>query len=351
MTGFGRFCVFIILEIAAGACFSRPVYASDIVWRFNNTHVEKRPESGARKLFADRIYELTAGDLQVKVFHGDSLGVAKADILRALRIGAIEMSTLFPAYLGRDDQTLPNVLNAGVIFNVDEEIAILPVLMDIYREIYDSWNIEVVGWQLTTPWQLSVLCNDPVDTLKELQDKKLRVYHKGLVNIFRKLGVAAQLIPAGEFYLAMQTGVVDCGVHSVALAHTLSLQEVADYASKVSILTGLTAIGVNKDVWNSLPDNLKAAVKLAGDELLEQSVAEALTKPKILEARYAGEYAESKELIVLDPFPETDLAAFYTAAVEHWEEEAMVIGGKANSYRLRVVNALDAWRRDHASAR
>ena len=116
-------------------------------------------------------------------------------------------------------------------------------------------------------------------------------------------------------------------------------------------MTGLTAIGVNKDVWNSLPDNLKAAVKLAGDELLEQSIAEALTKPKTLEARYAGEYAESKELVVLDPFPETDLAAFYTAAVEHWEEEAMVIGGKANSYRLRVVNALDAWRRDHASAK
>lgn len=326
------------------------VCATDFEWRFNNTHVEKRPESKAREEFANRINELTDNRLEIKIFHGDSLGVAKPDILRAMRIGAIEMSTLFPSYFGKDSQLITNVLIAGVVFDVEEEIAILPVLKDIYREIYSDWNIEVVGWQLTTPWQLSVMCSEPVDSIEKLKSKKIRVYDKSLVSIFKRVGIAAQLIPASEFYLAMQTGVVDCGVHSVALAHTLSLQEVSDYASKFTILTGLTAIGVNRDIWSQLPQEMQKAVLTAGEELMTKSIDDARRKPVAMEGKYSKSLAESGELYTINPFSETDTNTLYQAALKDWKEKALSIGGKADEYRLRVAAALEAYRESLESA-
>jgi len=57
------------------------------------------------------------------------------------------------------------------------------------------------------------------------------VWSKDQVDTFERLGVSAQIIPQTEMHVALRTGVVDCAVYPALFAHTVSLQEVAKYAS------------------------------------------------------------------------------------------------------------------------
>lgn len=57
------------------------------------------------------------------------------------------------------------------------------------------------------------------------------MWSKDQVDTFERLGVSAQIIPQTEMHVALRTGVVDCAVYPALFAHTVSLQEVAKYAS------------------------------------------------------------------------------------------------------------------------
>lgn len=342
------FLAYVVLVIAALGV-STPTPADQVTWRFNNTHVEKRTESAARTEFAQRVTELTGGRLKVDIYHGESLGVHKADLLRMLKFGVIEMSVLSPGYFGRDSRVIASLLPFGVVSTGAELNAVLPVLQDVYSEIYNDWDIEIVGWQLAIPWNTAIFCNEPIDSIAKLKGKKLRVWQKGLVKTFHRLGVAAQIIPSNEMYLAMQTGVVDCVMYGISQAQTVSLQEISDYAVNVAILSGLTAVGVNKEAWEQLPPDLKALVKQAGAELLQRSIAEGKTMIETYEKSKIREFTEQDQLQYLGRLSLEDTARFRDAANQTWLEETTAAGGEASAYRLRILEALNQHRKSEST--
>lgn len=317
--------------------------AAEFEWRFQNNWVENRWESKMLTAFAERVDERSKGRLKITVFHGGALGIKQADHLQALKSGAVHMAVLYPGYLARDVPDVADALPNGVVFSDEEAVKLNSTLEDIYRAGYARWNTKVVGWLNTPPYRLSIFCKQPTRTLDALKGKKLRVWVKDVIDPFNALGVRAQLMGQEELYMALQTGVVDCAVYSIAIATTISLQEVTQYAAPMFTLSGLSAIGVSERHWARLPKDLQAVVQEAGDWLYTQTNVSAVEAARKMEADASAQLQAAGKLQVLEPFSDEDKQRFYNEVVKQWEKRTAK-DPAATQIRVRMQAALDAAR-------
>jgi TRAP-type transport system periplasmic protein len=330
---------FLVLAFTAWA---PPASAAEFEWRFQNNWVDGRWESKMLAAFAERVNERSKGRLKITVFNGGALGIKQGDHLQALKSGAVHMAVLYPGYLARDVPDVADALPNGVVFSDEEAVKMNPTLEGIYRAGYSRWNTTVVGWLNTPPYRLSIFCKEPIRTLDALKGKKLRVWVKDVIDPFNALGIPAQLMPQEELYVALQTGVVDCAVYSIAIAKTISLQEVAKYAAPMFTLSGLSALGVSNRHWQKLPKDLQAVVLEAGDWLYKQTNVSAVETARKLETDAAAELTASGKLVVLEPFSAADKKRFYDDVIKHWAQRTQ--GPAEEQTRKRVQAALEATR-------
>lgn len=317
--------------------------AAEFEWRFQNNWVETRWESKMLSAFAERVSERSQGRLKIDVFHGGALGIKQADHLQALKSGAVHMAVLYPGYLARDVPDVADALPNGVVFSDEEAVKLNSTLEGIYKAGYGRWNTTVVGWLNTPPYRLSIFCKQPTRTLDALKGKKLRVWVKDVIDPFNELGVRAQLMGQEELYMALQTGVVDCAIYSIAIATTISLQEVAKYAAPMFTLSGLSAIGVSDRHWARLPKDLQAVVLEAGDWLYRQTNLTAVETARKMESDATAQLQAAGKLAVLEPFSAEDKERFYKEVVKQWERRTAK-DQSATEIRMRVQAALEAAR-------
>ena len=264
-----------IKQIAIGlTCLglSLPAVAAE-EWRFNNFLPETRPESAELEKFVTDVNTALAGKMSLKLFSGGSLGLPNTDTMRFLPKGAVEMSLMWANYLGRDAPALSSVVVQGAIGSIEEFEKAIPTVREIYQEEFAEWDVTSVGYVAIPMLSVSVFCRDePVRSIEALKTKKLRVWARDQVEVFTRLGVAAQIIPQDEMYVAMKTGVVDCALYPALYAHTVSLQEVAKYASFLyPMASGPYVIGVATERWKETDEVTKTAITTAADALWDRT--------------------------------------------------------------------------------
>lgn len=308
-------------------------------WKFNNGLPETRNEAKQLNTFAEDVTELSDGSLNIKVFHGGSLNLKDNDVVRWLPGGAVQMGLVWANYLGRDAPALSAVLVQGSVGSSDELLKVLPTIQEIYKQELDDWGIETAGFMALPLLKASIFCRDePVRTLDDLKKKKLRVWSKDQVETFTKLGVPAQIVGQNDLYVALQTGVVDCAVYPALFAHTISLQEVAKYASYLYPIASVPyVLGADKEAWDSLTDAEKEAVTTAAARVWERT--NEYTKAEENEQAARAKLAE-QGVEFLDAFSDEDRAAFLDAASATWKEMAEEAGGNAPEYRERILAVL-----------
>ena len=313
--------------------------AAEFEWKFNNGYAETRNEARYLEEYAADILERSEGRLDITVYHGGSLGLRDADVLRWLPAGAVEMGFIWPNFLGRDAPAVNAIYIQGSVGSLEEHLAALSVIEEIYLEEFDILGIEPVGYMGLSMFQASIFCSDAeVDTLEELREVKLRVWSADQVATFDRLGVAAQIIPQNDMYVALQTGVVDCALYPARLAHTVSLQEVTDTAAYLYPIAGMPyVIAVNDEAWYSLPEDLQQVVLDATEAMYERT--QDFTNDEAEEAA-ARERLAGDGVTWLGEFPEQDRLAFLEAAAETWAELAEEAGHPAPAYRTRVLEAI-----------
>ncbi len=308
-------------------------------WKFNNGLPETRNEAKQLNTFAEDVTELSDGSLNIKVFHGGSLNLKDNDVVRWLPGGAVQMGLVWANYLGRDAPALSAVLVQGSVGSSDELLKVLPTIQEIYKQELDDWGIETAGFMALPLLKASIFCRDePVRTLDDLKKKKLRVWSKDQVETFTKLGVPAQIVGQNDLYVALQTGVVDCAVYPALFAHTISLQEVAKYASYLYPIASVPyVLGADKEAWDSLTDAEKEAVTTAAARVWERTneYTKAEENEQAARAKLADQGVE-----FLDAFSDEDRAAFLDAASATWKEMAEEAGGNAPEYRERILAVL-----------
>ena len=308
-------------------------------WRFNNFLPETRPETAELEQFVTEVNMALDGETTLKLYSGGSLGLPNTDTMRFLPKGAVEMSLMWANYLGRDAPALSSVVVQGAIGSIEEFEKAIPTVRDIYEEEFAEWGVSSVGYVAIPMLSVSVFCrNEQVRSIEKLRTKKLRVWARDQVETFTRLGVAAQIIPQDEMYVAMKTGVVDCALYPALYAHTVSLQEVAKYASFLyPMASGPYVIGVATDRWDKTDEATKAAITTAADALWNRTNQYEDDFQNELKAR--GKLVEGG-IVWGDDFPQEDRDIFVSSVTETWEMLAKEAGGNAPAYRKRVLEAL-----------
>lgn len=308
-------------------------------WRMHSQWNEARPEAQWLEMFSQKVAERTDGELMIEIYHGGSLGLADADLLRTLPAGAVEIAMTIAENFGRDGPEIALIYNTGMIKDEVDHFRAEPALQEIYEEFFAGHDIVMAGSMQPTLFPLNVLCRDrAVDSLETLRGLKLRVFSRTLADTFGEFGVAAQIIPQSEMYVAMQTGVVDCGVYGFNSARTISLNEVARYASFFGTYAAAPyPVIVNRAAWEGLTDAQRAAVTEALDEMSE--VTRAMATDVSLEDEARDEFVAGG-FTVLDAFPVEDQEALQRASFEVAERLVERAGPVAQENLRRVLDAL-----------
>jgi TRAP-type C4-dicarboxylate transport system substrate-binding protein len=320
------------LTLATGA-------SAQVTWKFNNSYAASRPESAHIRNFAADVAKRTGGKMTISVAEGGAMGLKDADALRFMQAGTPELGFIWPPFLGRDAPALANLYVYGLVSGASEHLAALPALKAVLKEGIGKWNVEVPGFLGFSIVDASLFCREPVRTLDELKRKKLRVGSREQVETFKRLGVAAQIVPQNELYAALQTGVVDCALYAARFANSISLQEVAKHMTP----TGFPfppapyALLAHKAKWAALPADLKKGFMEAVTELERVSfnfdgdaAAEKASREKL----------QGQGVTVHPTFSSGDMTALRGSALQTWEMLAKEAGGDAVAYRQRVLDAL-----------
>jgi TRAP-type C4-dicarboxylate transport system substrate-binding protein len=312
---------------------------AQVEWKFNNSYAPTRPESVHIRALAADVDKRTGGKMKISVSEGGALGLKDADALRFMQVGTPELGFIWPPFLGRDAPALANLYVYGLVSTAEEHLKALPALKAVMKEALNKANVEVPGYLGFSMVDATLFCREPVRTLDELKRKKLRVGSREQIETFKRLGVAAQIVPQNELYAALQTGVVDCALYAPRFANSISLQEVAKHVTP----TGFPfppvpyALMANKAKWTALPADLKKGFQDAVTELERVSFN---FDGDVATEKAAREKLVSQGVTWHPALSAADRTALRNSALTTWDVLAKETGGDAVAYRQRILDAL-----------
>ena len=263
--------------------------------------------------FIDHIKEASNGRLVIQLFANEELMPA-SELHQAISEGTLEAGSSCGAYT--NDIVDLAYVEFGLPYawsNFDEVSVIFEQmgLQDLCREAYAEANIRYNHVLYGPPY--TMISAKPIDTLDHMRELKVRAV--GMTATFlEKLGIQTTYIPGPEMYLALATGTVDAVVYTSATEYeNLGLGEVTDYYL-ASYLTQVTNnFLINMDAWNSLPDDLKAIVELAG--------IEAASTERVY--YMANEYEAAKRMgVEMVYLSNEDIATLVETGTALWDEVA-----------------------------
>ena len=314
--------------------------AAEIEWKMHAVWGMAREEAKYLQRWTERVNARTGDRFNVKLFPGGALGIKDVDMLRVLPPGnAIQIAGFYPGYASRDIGALAYLLPPGVVDSPDKIAALLPELEKIYQNSYDDWGIKLIDMTVPLHSTIEIMCREPVNSLEALRTRKVRVWERHSVETFKKLGISAQIIPQGDLYVAMKTGVFDCALYIASLAKTISLQEVAPYAAYITPhAIQPNSIIASKKAWDALPPDIEK-VLLEEVRKLNAEQAQAF-KAGTWQNQAMKEFEEAGGKVI-EPFSEADREAFTKAALEAWKELSQEAGEKAMRNYEQVRAALE----------
>ncbi|MFD0858631.1 TRAP transporter substrate-binding protein [Roseovarius aquimarinus] len=189
--------------------------------------------------------------------------------------------------------------------------------LELWREIYAPFNV--------VPMPCGVIISEAggwytreIDTVEDLQGLNIRIGGLGGA-ILSKLGANAMSLPAGEISTALETGRLDATELSFPMVdRLLGFDKVAKnyYFPGWHQPSGFIEFYMNKDMWDSLPDQHRAAIETACMDLNLWTIGTAVVGQQ--------EYLDAfrKNGVEVRRFPDEVIEALRTATKEVYAEQS-----------------------------
>jgi TRAP-type transport system periplasmic protein len=142
------------------------------------------------------------------------------------------------------------------------------VLVDLIRKYQPKEFEDVKLITLFTCPPSSLMTSKPVKSLADLKGMELRVSGTGS-DVIKNLGAVPVAMPQSDTPDAIQKGVVKGIVSSVEILKDMNFAAYCPFATMEDLHVVTFAVVMNKDKWNSLPDDVK---KVIDDLFVEQAV-------------------------------------------------------------------------------
>lgn len=260
------------------------------------------------------------GRIQVELYPNGSLFPSDREAIEAVQLGNVEM-------------TIPAVA-ALSSFNKKFMVFDLPFLFDTYEEVYNALDGEL-GQELLTELEennikglvfgangFRHMTNNegPIESPDDLKGLKIRTMESPVqTDSFKAWGANASPFAFGELYTAIQQGTYDGMENPISLIYTHKFYEVQDYLTLSGHFYAPTALLINNDFYNSLPEDLQ--------ELVMEAALEYKTEQRKLAEQQDKEWVEElKEFgMQVNELTDEQKEEFRTAAESVYDQYASEI--------------------------
>jgi TRAP-type mannitol/chloroaromatic compound transport system substrate-binding protein len=208
----------------------------------------------------------------------------------------------------------------------------------MYEELHDKYGIVAIPCGLIAP-EASGWFRKEIKSLDDLKGLKMRFFGLG-ANVMQKMGVATQLLQAGEIFQALQLGTIDATEFSMPVMDlTLGFHQVAKhyYFPGWHQMSTINSLYISKPKWAEMSDWQKLVVRTACNQtMLAQFVEGESVQGKALKE------IQSKG-VTLHYWPPEVLAAFRKA----WDEVAAEQAAKSPEFK-KAWDSYQAFRAEYA---
>lgn len=237
-----------------------------IVWKFGYLANEDHIWHKTAEEFARLVNEKTDGQLEIKLYPNEQLG-SEMDNLNMIKDGSADMTISGESMQNWAPKAA--LMAAPYAFRSTDHM-VKVIESDLGKEISDQ-IIEKVG---VTPIYYHVrsarnlTSNKPIRNLNDLKGFKMRVPNVPVfVDAWKAAGAQPQVMAFSEVFTGLQQKVIDGQENPYDLIYSGGLYEVQKYVNETEHVLGWIYVVVGNKQLNSLPEDIKAAVLEAAEEI------------------------------------------------------------------------------------
>lgn len=230
-----------------------------LAWPAGNFHVKNA------EIFAEKVAEVTGGEVQITVHPGGSLGFKGPEMLKSIRDGLVPIGdVLLNQQVG--EAPFLGIESVPYLASGFEEIAALHEFSrPVYEEIAAEFNQKIL---YMVPWPgQAVYSKNEIVTLDDVDGLKLRVVDKNGLDYMNALGGAPRQLPWGEVVPALASGAIEGVTTSSSSGVDGKFWEFLGFMNRFNWQSASNMMNVNLDAWNALSPEHQAAIEELAAEM------------------------------------------------------------------------------------
>lgn len=291
--------------------------------------------------FSEQVEQLTGGQLSIKVYGAGEL-VPALGTFDAVQSGKIQMGHAASYYWQGKIAASPFFTNVPFGMKADGTLAWLRAGggQELWDKLMRPFGVRCLPCG-TTGHQTMGWFKKEIKTAEDLKGLKVRV--PGLAGkVYAKAGALPVLLPGGELYTSLATGVVDA-VEWVGPYHdvVLGLHKAAPifYGTSWHEPGAILELMINEDAWRSLPEPFQLAIQLAAAD----ATAWMRARFEAENARYYVKLREENKNRMLQ-LPEDVLMK-----LKEYSDELLAEIAKVDSVSREIYDSFNAFKKDYES--
>ncbi len=316
----------------ATALASGTAMADTVKWDMANEYADTSIHGQAQIVFADVANKESGGTIEITNHFGGSIGYKSKEHFDAVADGALPIAN---TSMGQVAGIEPIFLLSSLPFLVgsaDEARLLWDVSRPYYEEVFER-NNQVLLY--ASPWPpAGIWAKKPVTSVEELKGLKIRAWDAAGTSTLQNAGAAAIQMSWADVVPQLAAGGIDAVLTSAeGGANSKFWEHLSDF-SAINYTMSLNMTHVNKDAYDALTDEQRAAIQVASKAASEAAWGALATR---VDENYAE--MEANGTTVTREEPAEFLAALSTAGESvyaDWLEKVGDVGQKIlDEYRAK----------------
>ncbi|MEC7761841.1 MAG: TRAP transporter substrate-binding protein [Pseudomonadota bacterium] len=252
------------------------------------------------------------GTLEIEMFAGGSLG-GPAQQLQNIEGGVSDLGIIVPS---QNPGRFPlNEVGELPFLWGDPEVASVAINTMIENGDLEYPGFKVLAGFMTGAYQIHSA--KPIESPRDIGRQKLRVAGQVFGKVAGALGANPVGMLTGQVPESISRGAIDGTIQDWSILHAFRISDVTPYHYDYPLGGVVVLMGMNQDVYDSLPADAKAAVDMYSGEAFSRRWAQAV---KTETARVKEELGSREDHVIVTPTPEdkAELDEILSGVVEAW---------------------------------
>ncbi|WP_282605689.1 TRAP transporter substrate-binding protein [Pelagibius sp. Alg239-R121] len=316
----------------AASVLAAPAMAQTVKWDMANEYADTSIHGQAQAIFTETAKEASGGSIEITNHFGGAIGYKSKEHFDAVGDGALPIAN---TSMGQVAGIEPIFLLSSLPFLVGSADD-AKLLWDVARPHYEAVfarNNQVLLY--ASPWPpAGIWAKKPVTSKEELSGVKVRAWDASGTSTLKSAGAAAIQMSWADVVPQLAAGGIDAVLTSAEGGTNSKFWEHLSHFTAINYSMSLNMTHVNKDSYDALTDDQRAALHAAADRASEAAWG-------ALADRVAGNYSdmEANKITVIREAPKAFLAGLSEAGkpvYADWLEKVGPVGQQIlDEYRAK----------------